>query len=100
MQGNREIVHINIDFDSIFKYIARVEVLCPIGKNLDPDRYEVYDEFIYDRKEGENIYQEKDFCSFSTKIQQMRMNGLEGGEDEFMNECSLLLEKAPKTIKL
>lgn len=96
----RDIIHINIDIDSIFKYVTKASQTCPIEKHLDVDRYDVYDEFIYDKLDGDYIFQDEGFRNFSSEVQRMREFGVEGDEKAFLHSCSALLKIAPKTIKL
>ena len=102
----KEIVHTDVSLDSIFKYVIKATHLCPIEKDLDEGRYEVYGDFIYDRQEGKYLYQDETFSTFSNKLQALRENKPKSEQGEAARDfdivmlCMDLLKIAPKTIQL
>jgi|TARA_R110000824_G_scaffold130635_1_gene292611 hypothetical protein len=90
---------ISIKKEDIFNFIVGTSGFDPIEKCIDPKRYEVYDEFIYDHKTGRAIEQNESFCDFSSEANELRQHYKELPLDvQFFTDK--LHQSAPKEITL
>jgi hypothetical protein len=95
-----DIININVDVDDIFEYVIGNSCYCPIEKKIDSEKYETYDEFIYDCESKEIIDQDSDYINFSKQVSLLRSNAPKMSGDEIYRICIELEEISPKTIKL
>jgi len=95
-----EIHNIKVSSDDIFRYVVGMSFYDPIEKCIDPDIYEIFDEFVYNNKTKETIQQGEDFVSFSKQVSLLKSKAKEMKYDEIIRLCEELEEISPKYIQL
>ena len=92
--------NIKISSNDIFDYVVSNTNYDPIERCIDPTRFEVLDEFIYDHKNKCVLDQDAKFKYFCTQVSKLRSISKEMDTREIQVICNELEEVAPKQINL
>ena len=95
---------IKVNRNDIFNYVVGKTQFDPIEHCIDPTRYEVQQDFIYDFDQRLRIEQAKDFIFFNKEVYKLREiiqnPDTKISRAEIIKICEELMEIAPKTVKL
>lgn len=97
---NMQLTKVNINKNDIFNYVVGNSQYDAIEKCIDPERYEVFDEFIYDHETKESIAQSDEYSIYCKQVSLLRRNAKDMERDEIERICEELQEIAPKHISL
>jgi hypothetical protein len=92
--------NIKISSNDIFDYVVGNTNYDPIERSIDPTRFEVFDEFIYDHKNKCNLDQDAKFKYFCTEVSKLRSISKGMDNSEIQAICIELEEVSPKQINL
>lgn len=86
---------INVDVNDIFRYVVGNTNVDPIEAQIDfDDRYEVFDETIYDHHRKEFLPQSESFKVFSKEVSKLRATSNTMNRESILDECSRLAKSA------
>lgn len=91
---------ISVDYNDIFRYVVGMTSKDPIEVQIDfENRYEVFDESIYDYKSKSLISQPETFLIFSKAVSNLRKRSSSMNRQDIIDEC-LRLSKLDLDISL
>ncbi len=86
-------MNIKVDRNDIFDYVVGNTTVDPIERQIDfENRYEVFDEFIYDNVNRRVINQNKSYCQFSKQVSNLRKMVSLMKREAIIKECAKLGE--------
>lgn len=95
-----EIFHINVSRNDIFDYVLSNSVYDPVEKCIDATIYETYVDHIFNIRDQEYVYQDRDYIYFYKELFKLKAKACDMHTSEIIRLCEEIEEIAPKTIKL
>lgn len=82
---------VKVDQNDIFDYVVGNTTIDPIERQIDfENRYEVFDDCIYDHMCRKIISQQESFCKFSKAVSNLRRSASFMKPDIIVKECRKL----------
>ena len=91
-------MNIEIQYEDIFNYVVGNTTYDPIERQVDPQRYEVYDYAIYDHYLKESIPQSEEYYNYTDHLRKLKGKAPNMDNSEIKRICKEIQEIAPKTI--
>ena len=93
-------IKLNINQNDIFDYVVGNSNYDPIEKSIDPVRYEIFDESIYDNFLKVSIPQKEDYKNFCSQVSKLRRESSKMSRAEVISICEELFEIKPEEISI
>jgi hypothetical protein len=93
-------MEIKVTKEDIFNYVVGNTSYDPIEKEIDSDRYEVFDCGIYDHFEKIMLDQEQEYYYFAAQISKLRKSASQMQRKEIDQMCLELEEISPTNVIL
>jgi hypothetical protein len=91
-------MEIKIAKEDIFYYVAGISSYDALERILDPTRYELYPDCIWDKKSGEFIRQKSDYVYYYSQVHNLKEFAPKMQVNEIRRLCEEIAEIAPKEI--
>ena len=91
---------ISVKKEDIFLFVVGNSMFDPIERSIGSDRYEVFDNFIYDNETDRKYNQDETYGKFGWELTKLKNNAPKMSRDEIARLCEELEEIAPKYILL
>ena len=91
-------MNIEIQYEDIFNYVVGNTTYDHIERQVDHQRYEVYDYAIYDHYLKESIPQSEQYYNYTDHLRKLKEKAPNMDNSEIKRICKEIQEIAPKTI--
>jgi hypothetical protein len=89
---------INITKEDIFYYVTGISCYDALERILDPTRYELHPDSIWDKTSGKFIHQESDYVYYYSQVRNLKEFAPEMRASEIRRLCEEIEQNAPKEI--
>jgi hypothetical protein len=93
-------IKIQITKEDIFYYVAGISSYDALERVLDPTRYELYPDAIWDKTSGKWLSQESDYVYYYSHVNRLKEFSPKMQADEIRRLCEEIAEIAPKEINV
>ena len=91
---------IKIRYEDIFDYVVGNTTYDPIERQVDPERYEVYDHAIYDHYLKESVPQSEAYYNYTYHLRKLKEKVGNMSSSEVQRICKEIQEIAPKQLSI
>jgi hypothetical protein len=90
----------NINYQHVLDYVLGTSSYHPLEMALDPRRYEIHDDRIFDKSNNSYLPQEKDYCDFCSQVRWLKDYQSAMEKEQVFGACRIIAQKSFFTIFL
>jgi len=93
-------MQVKITKEDIFYYVTGISCYDALERILDPTRYELYPDYIWDKTSGEFLRQESDYVYYYSQVHNLKEFAPKMQASEIRRLCEEIEQNAPKEINV
>lgn len=93
-------MNVKITKEDIFYYVTAISSYDALERVLDPTRYTLYTDTIWDKTSGKFIKQESDFVYYMKEVEKLKKFASKMEASEIRRLCEEIEQIAPKQINV